>query len=159
MPVTIHPNQHKQAYEFLQQHPVGVIATVDPHHEPHAAAIYFSVDDKLNVSFLTKTETKKADNLRHNNHAVLLAYDGAMQTTVQIKGVVSEITDDHEVSAIFARVLSASMETSGNPTPLAQLNQGDYVVYKLKPTQVRMAVFSRPKAGESADLFKTIVLS
>lgn len=157
MPVTIH-KKHQNAHEFLKHHPVGVLATVDPNGEPHAAAIYFSVDNHQNISFMTKTGTKKADNLLHDNHAVLVVYEAATQTTVQITGEVSEIKDHAEVNEVFAHMLNASADTSGSSVaPLTKLKEGDYITFRLKPKQIRMAVFSRPKAGEYEDLFKTTV--
>jgi general stress protein 26 len=158
MSVTVHHHKQKEAHDFLKNHKLGVLATVDPDGDPDAAAIYFTVDNSLNASFLTKSQTKKADNLQHNNHAVLIVYDATTQTTVQLTGIVSKITDAAEVNAVFAQVVYASIDANGNSLPpIAKLEAGDYVAYQLKPSQVRMAVFSRPATGNYSELFKTIV--
>lgn len=157
MPVTIHKKNEK-ALNFLKHHPVGALATVDPDGNPHAAAIYFTVDSHQTISFLTKSGTKKADNLEHNNHAMLVAYDAATQTTVQATGEVSQIKDHAEVNEVFGQILKASFDTSGtNVPPITKLKEGEYVFYKLKPKQIRMAVFTRPKSGEYEDIFKTTI--
>ncbi len=158
MPVTVHHNKREEAYEFLQKQKVGVLATVDPNGDPHAAAIYFAVDKTLSVLFVTKTGTKKADNLEHNNHAMLVVYDSPTQTTVQLTGMVTKITDFVETNEIFTKIIYASIEASGiDVPPVAKLDNGEYVAYKLKPTQIRMAIFTRPESGNYQGLFKTIV--
>ncbi|HSX08203.1 MAG TPA: pyridoxamine 5'-phosphate oxidase family protein [Candidatus Saccharimonadales bacterium] len=157
MPVTIHAGE-QEAHAFLRDHRVGVLATVDPNDEPHAAAIYYAVEKGLTINFLTKTRTKKADNLQHNNHAMLVVYDDATQTTVQITGVASEITDALESNKLFGEIINASLDASGNVVPpIAKLKEGDYIAFRLIPKQVRMAVFSGPKSGDYNAIFKTIV--
>ena len=155
MSVTIEQNE-QEAHNFLKNHTVGVLATVDPNGEPHAAAIYYFADEDFTISFITKTQTKKADNLQHNNHAVLVVYEPASQTTVQITGTVSAVTELLEVNDIFRRVLNASLETSQTSVPpIAKLKEGDYIGFRLTPKQIRMAAFRHSESGEYADLFKT----
>lgn len=148
--------QNKEAHEFLEKHPVGVLATVDPDGNPHAAVIYFVVDDSSNITFVTKSGTKKADNLKHNSHAMLVVYDAASQTTVQVTGKVTGGTNHTEVNGIFSRILDASAATSGSSVPpISKLKEGDYIAFKLKPKQVRMASFKDNKGGEYEDVFET----
>ncbi|HKR81996.1 MAG TPA: pyridoxamine 5'-phosphate oxidase family protein [Candidatus Saccharimonadales bacterium] len=156
MAITIQPGQ-RAAHDFLKKHKVGVLATVSPNCDPYAAAVYYAVDSALNVSFLTKTGTKKADNLEHNNHAMLVVYEAESQTTVQVTGSVSKITDLTEMNEVFAQVVYASVDASHTDIPpFIKLDEGEYVAYRLKPTQVRMAVFSHAKSGGYDTLFKTI---
>src|SRR6266496_4823848 len=111
MTVTIRQEQ-REVGDFLKKHKVGVLATVSPEGDPYAAAIYYTVDSALNVSFLTKTGTKKADNLEHNNHAMLVVYEADSQTTVQVTGSVSKITDSAETNELFAQIVYASVDAS-----------------------------------------------
>ena len=157
MAITIQPGQ-RAAHDFLKKHKVGVLATASPNGDPYAAAIYYTVDSALAISFLTKTGTKKADNLEHNNHAMLVVYEAETQTTVQVMGSVSKVTDDTEANRVFSQVVYASIDTSKTDIPpILKLDEGEYVTYKLTPTQVRMASFSHAKSGGYDTLFKTIV--
>lgn len=157
MPVTIHKTD-KEAHDFLRQHPVGVLATVDPNGEPDAAAIYFTIDEDSNIAFLTRTGTKKSDNLQHNHHATLVVYEAETQTTVQVKGAARKIEDPHDMNEVFIKVLNASLDASDTAvTPISQLREGNYITYRLKPKQIRMAVFSHPRIGQYEEIFKTIV--
>lgn len=158
MSVTVHHNKRKDALDFLQNHKVGVLATVSPDGDPYAAAIYFTVDPSFEVVFLTKTRTKKADNLEHNSRAMLVVYDPASQTTVQLTGLVSKVDGILETNQVFTDIINISLDTSGESVPpIAKLDEGDYVAYRLKPNEIRMAVFSQDKSGDYKDLFKTIV--
>jgi general stress protein 26 len=142
--------------DFLKEHPVGTLSTVDPNGEPHAVVIYYFTDDDFNITFTTKRETRKFDNLSHYNHAMLLAYESTSQTTVQVTGVVEEIVDKQESESAFRSMVSASMATSdaGLP-PFTKLYAGQYVAMRLKPLQIRMAVFARPDPG-GYDMYESI---
>lgn len=157
MSVTIHHEQ-KEAYKFLKDHKVGVLATVDPNGEPHAAAIYYDIDKSLAVTFVTKTQTKKTDNLRHYNHAMLVVYDAASQTTVQISGIVEEVPDTMEANRIFTQIIYASLAESDTAVPpIAKLHdEGEYVAFRLTPKQVRMAAFEHAHSGDYNELFTII---
>lgn len=142
---------------FLKNHKIGVLATVDPNGDPNAAAIYFTVDDSLNISFLTKTGTKKHDNLVRHAHAMLVIYEASSQTTVQIKGIASEITGNKETQQIFADILKVSMGTSeGGVPPISKLRAGEYVAYRIDPKEIRMAVYIRPDLGDYDTMFEII---
>lgn len=158
MPVKI---SEKQAHimDFLQKNRIGVLATVDPNGEPHAATIYFTVDSNMNIAFITKTETKKHDNIQHNDHVVLIVFEANTQTTVQVKGMASVVTDPVKEQEIFAEILKVSMDTSesGIP-PISKLRAGEYVVYTIKSKEIRMAVYIRPDPGDYETLFETINL-
>lgn len=156
MPIQL-SDKREHILEFLKNHNIGVLATVDPNGEPNAATIYFTVDDDLNVSFITKTGTKKHDNLIRQNHAMLVVYEASSQTTVEIVGIASAITGVSEVQDIFADILKISKSTSGNDVPpISKLNAGKYVGYQLESKEIRMASFVRAKSGDYSTIFETL---
>lgn len=140
---------NKRIFDFLRLQPVGVLATVDPDDNPHAAVIYYSVDEDFNVTFLTKRDTKKRDNLARKNHAMLVAFDAKTQTTCQITGVTEDVSYLAVANEIFQRTIGAAMATSesGIP-PISKLSAGEYVAYRLKPKQINMSVYLRPDRGD-----------
>lgn len=159
MTVTIQPGQ-RAAYNFLKKHKVGTLATVSPGGEPHAAAIFYTVDSALTISFVTKTGTKKAHNLEHDPRAMLLVYEAETQTTVQISGRVTKVIDDTKTNELLSEIVYASVEVSHTDVaPIFTLDEGGYVMYQLTPTQVHMATFSHKKPGDYHTLFKTIILN
>lgn len=143
-------------HTFLTSRPLGVLATADTTGMPHAAAIYFSVDDEFNMFFMTKKDTTKYTNLKQNPRAMVVVYEALSQSTVQFRGVAEEIEDVSMAQAAFRGTLHASLQTSdGGIPPIAKLHAGDYVAYKIKPEYIRMAVYSRPGFDQS-DFFETI---
>jgi len=158
MPVHL-TEERERILDFLKKHEIGVLATVDPNGEPSAATIYFTVDDNLNISFLTKTGTKKHDNLKRHNHAMLVVSEAQTQTTVQIKGIATEVTDAAEADKVFRAILRVAMATSdAGMLPISKLQAGGYVVYQIKPKEIRMAVYIRPDPGDYSTIFETVNL-
>jgi general stress protein 26 len=156
MPVQL-SEKRERILDFLKNHEIGVLATVDPNGNPSAATIYFTVDDALNISFLTKTGTKKHDNLTRHAHAVLVVYEASSQTTAQVQGIALEVTNEKEAQQIFADILKVSMQTSeGGVPPISKLQAGEYVTYRISPKEIRMAVYIRPDSGHYNSLFETI---
>ncbi len=154
MPITVH--QGEKAHEFLRKHTVGVLATVCPDGEPHAAAVYYLVDGNNDVFFITRTGTRKAKNLAHNPHAVLLVYEAAVQTSVEVSGHVAVVADAAEVDRLLSKIIYASLDNSGSDEPpFVKLHEGEYIAYRLTPQEVRMAVFSKPTSGDYNTFFST----
>jgi general stress protein 26 len=87
-------------YHFLRAHPIGVLATVTPENEPHGTVIYYSIDKHFDVFFVTKSQTRKNDNLKHNKHVMLTVFEASSQTIAQIIGTARESTDDNNVSSV-----------------------------------------------------------
>jgi general stress protein 26 len=156
VPVNIRHNNN--AKKFLRSHPVGVLATVGHDHRPHAAAIYFTVDSQFNIKFITKSETRKAANLLQHIHAMLVVYEPESQTTVQVTGDVSKVEDTTEVNRIFTEIIYTSLDVSNTDIPPpTRLSTGEYLAFSMKPTEIRMAVFTKPKFGDYNEIFKTIL--
>lgn len=129
------------ACQFLQTHPAGVLATVDPNGEPHGAVIYFGTDPSLVITFLTKQGTKKSDNLTHHNHAMLTVFDEKLQSVVQVTGVVSQINDEAELSSMFRRTLRSSLHNGRNGVPPVMKLPGEFIGYRLQPVQLMISSY------------------
>ncbi len=151
--------KHERIYEFLQENPVAVLATVDNAKQPHGSVIYFHVDDNFTVTFTTKHDTKKHENLKHSPKVMLVVFEAASQTVVQISGEAEALTDKADINDVFTHALAASMRTSmaGLP-PISKLQAGNYSAYRVSPTEIRMAVFARPDSG-GYELFETVDLA
>lgn len=150
-------NEHnRRIFEFLSSHPIGVLATVDQAHKPHATTIYYAVNEDFSVTFTTKRDTKKHAVLDTNPNVCLVVFEAFSQTTTQIEGVAEEMADQAAAIEAFGNTLKAAMQTSdaGVP-PISKLFAGNYIAYCIRPSSIRMAVFRRPDKGEY-DMFETI---
>lgn len=151
-------DRQKRIYKFLQSNQTGVLASVDPNGDPHGSVVYYVVSaEDFSVSFITKTGTKKYDNLVHHNRAVLVVFDASTQTVAQVIGAVDEVTELREIFKT-ARKLSALHRAvdQDEDMPISKLNAGDYAVLKILPVQIRIAQFARPEARGSGELFESI---
>jgi len=143
--------------DFLTKHNVGVLATSDAFGKTHAATVYVSFDSELNFYFVTKKETQKSRNLQVNPHAAIAIFDADTQATVQVQGIVKQIVDERAMERVFTDIWSAALRTSqSHVPPTSRLIAGDYIVYMLSSTSVRMATFSKPDPADYDNIFETV---
>jgi len=146
----------ERMYDFLHKHPIGVLSTVTPKHEPHAAVIYFSVDTYLTIRFTTKKGTRKHANLQHDGRVMFVCYEGSSQTEIQVSGKAVKITNKEEADVAFDGMLQASMKVSKDGVPpLTKLEAGDFESYRIEPSQINMEVYGRPDRG-GYEMFETL---
>lgn len=149
--------RQRRIFDFLDQTRVGVLTSVDPNGEPHGAVIYFAIENDFVTYFLTRRETKKADNLIRNNHVMLVVFEPSSQTVAQIVGRAELVQENYLVNKIAAAVFMTSIKTSqGGVPPIAKLEAGEYVGFKIKPDQIRMASYVRPDSGSYDKIFESI---
>jgi len=144
--------------DFLNKNAVGVLATADATGKPHAATIYVTHDQLLNLYFVTKKETQKGRNLAVNPRASIALYDAVDQTTIQVDGDVTEVTDQIQQTRIFSEIQSIALRTSTSGVPpTSELSAGGYVTYELSSPTVRKAIFGRSNAQETTEVFETVM--
>lgn len=149
--------RQKRIFDFLTRNPVGVLTTVDPDGYPHGVVIYFVVDKQFNVSFLTKTGTKKYDNLLRNNTIMLVAYEPVSQSVAQVVGSAHEINNKDAGKQVAQQVFGACLKTSGSGVPpINKLNAGAYTAFFIEPVQIRLAMYERPDHGEYSQIFESL---
>ena len=150
-------DRKQRIYDFLIANPIGVLSSVTPDGNPHGTVIYYHAARDFTITFLTKTQTRKYDNLRRNNHVMLTVFDAQTQTTAQVAGKTVEISDSYEINVVAGAILGASLQTSeAGMLPITKLEAGRYVAFKLTPVQIRMAVYARPDPGDYSELFESI---
>lgn len=147
---------HHNVYEFLKAKKEGVLATNDPNGYPHATVVYIRIEDDFSIVFTTKRQTKKYDNLKQDNNAMLVVYDAASQVTAQVVGQVEEVTDMTQSQRAFDEMLATSLTRSREAIPpITKIFAGGYISLRLVPKQIRMAVYSRHALGNKG-MFETI---
>lgn len=144
-------------YDFLVSCQIAVLSSVDPNNNPHGVVVYFGIDKKFVSSIVTKSDTKKYDNLTHNQNVMLTVYEPLSQTSFQITGRAVELTDPVDINKIAQMNMKASMKTSEGGIPaIVKLDAGVIVAFEIHPVLVRMAVYSRPDSGDYNELFESI---
>lgn len=138
-------NSKEGVYNFLQEHAGAVLSTVSPDGTPYASPIYFIVDKELNFFFLTKSDTKKAQNIEKNNHVALTVVHPSLPITVQATGTVEEV---QEPEILIKMAKTNANETGGFswPPPLSKLiSEGYLLMYKVTPHWLRIGDFATPQ--------------
>jgi len=146
--------------DFLASHRSGVLATADETKQPHAAVVYFWLEDDFSLLFATKSETQKYKNIQENNQVAFAVYSEEDQTTVQITGRADVIEDAEKRQKITNAMFISSAKSSKTEVPPAdKLFAGEYVALRLLPSSIRMAVYARPDSEGDDDLFETLTFS
>jgi general stress protein 26 len=134
-----------EIYSFLTLMAIAVLSTSTEDGYPHAAIIYFLPDEELNFYFLSKSDTKKSENLKNNNRAALTIVDPKSPRTIQATGEAIEIEEPEMYTKIMEKI--AEENAKGNnfywPPPLSKLDsEGDLILYRFKPDWLRYADFT-----------------
>jgi hypothetical protein len=149
--------REKRIYSFLRDNPIAVLSSCNSTGGPHGAVIYYVVSPQFELTFLTKKNTRKHDNLLQNNRVMLTVFDAKSQTVAQISGEASEVTDYYEINNIAGATLGASLRTSADGLmPISKLRAGPYTAFRITPSQIRMAIFSRPDPGDFEEIFESV---
>lgn len=149
-------DRQQRIHDFMSRNSIGVLSMVDAKGNPHGVTIYYVTKPTFEVSFLTRIGTKKHLDLEHDDRVMLTIFEPATQTTLQMTGRAEEIDDHYEINGIAGSVLGVSLRSGGGILPITKLHAGPYTAYTIHPTQIRMAVYSRPDAGNYENIFDSI---
>lgn len=141
-PAELSDQDRADIVRFLKDHPIAVLATAGADGTPDASTIYFSVSDDLTLSFTTKRETLKHQNIQANDRVMLVTYDAASQSSVEAGGTAHEVTDPEEAQRIYQGTLNAAHRTGpDNVPPIAKIAAGPYVAYTITLENIKMNVY------------------
>jgi nitroimidazol reductase NimA-like FMN-containing flavoprotein (pyridoxamine 5'-phosphate oxidase superfamily) len=145
---------------FLKSQYSGVLATADEAGIPHAAVVYFLLEDDLCLVFGTKTETQKYKNIQENDQVSFVVYDETEQTVVQIFGR-AETVDDTEMrqKAVHNMFVASARRSRREIPPADKLIAGEYAAVKVVPMVIKMTIYARPDSEEEGDLQETLLFS
>lgn len=139
-------NGKEKILTFLQTHAVAVLSTVGHDNSPYAATIYIVADNDLNFYFLTKSDTKKTQNINHNNKAAITMMDTALPITLQTTGTIQLVKDPEKLLDMFIKIAEKNAHKEAGfswPPPLAKLRgAGGLLMYKFIPSWMRLGDFS-----------------
>jgi uncharacterized pyridoxamine 5'-phosphate oxidase family protein len=148
--------RQRRILHFLDTTRVGVLTSVDPNGNPHGSVVYFAASEGFALSFITKQNTKKADNILKNNHVMLVVFDPSSQTVAQVTGKAVKVANKQGVNAIAAAIFMTSISDSKHLPPIAAIDAGDFVAFRIEPDQIRMATYGAPESGDHRQIFESI---
>ncbi len=151
-------NARADALAFLTRHKVGVLATASPEGVPHASTVYYTVQGDFTVYFLTLINSRKYAALSGNPQAAFVVSDADTPQTLQMEGVVMDITLDEEAAKKkedLWQVLNSNPWFYG---PITKLDLSEVVVMWMRPTWVRWGDYAFAESGTD-HVLKEIPLS
>lgn len=144
--------ERNDALNFLQEHPLGTLATTNEKGTPELAAVYFFTEKNFTCYFVTKAHTRKLKNIEIHPDASLLSYDEELLYSVEVSGEATIVRDPLEIAQAierFQEIASARHAQYWIP-PISQLQAGQYIVCKLLPSEVH--IYSYATDLQSSDL-------
>lgn len=145
----------QRIYDFLRVNPAGVLSSVTASDLPHGSTIYYTIDTNFTISFLTKVSTLKYKNLSQNPNVVVTVFEPQTQTTAQICGKATEITDKQEIDILANAIARISQPSDEGSLPDIIEEAEHYVGFRITPDQIHMAVYTRAEPGENRALFES----
>lgn len=132
------PEQETKFREFIQSNIVAVLSTVSPKGLPMSATVYYFADEKCNFYFMTKTFSRKYENLKHNPNVALVIGTENKPVTVQVQGIAEQIIDPQELNERFEQIKQRFFRND-YVAPLFQMvpEKNEIVIYKLTPSWIR----------------------
>lgn len=126
--------------DFINQHPIAVLGTLDEAGMPYGAAIYVATGgEEATVYFITKNGTAKFKNLMQQRVASLTIVDPATMTTVQSQGHIALLTDAAVADRIHRQISAAHNPSVDWLPPIAQIKAGQYEIIALRLTRARLS--------------------
>lgn len=120
----------ERALAFIRSNNAMVVATATKKGEPHAATVYFDVDDDFSFYFITSAISRKALNLKDNDGVAFVIGFGPQLVTVQGGGKATSF----EISAdFFEKFLDRIEPEEPVNWPLLRINKDSFSAFKIKP--------------------------
>lgn len=136
-------------YQFINQHKLGVVSTINQNNKPEAALVGIAVSDQFEVVFDTIKISRKYQNILQNNKvAIVVGWDN--ETTVQYEGEAEILGDDTEAQ----KLKEIYFEAYPDGRERAETWPG-LVHIKVKPKWLRYSNFNDPVVIEEIAFDKT----
>lgn len=127
---------------------VGVVSTLGEYNQPQAAALYYVFDSALNIYFITRESSRKYKNIKRNVRVAFVVSTEEPPLTVQLEGEAQEVTDPHEITEHFPKLVSLASEKHVIP-PVSQLEDGRMIFMKIIPDWARSGSFEMLKEEDN----------
>ena len=119
--------------------PLGTLSTISGDRS-QSASVYYVHDDKCNLYFITRSASRKYKNLETNKNVSFVITSENPPHTIQIEGTAERVTDAHEESEYFTKLVSLASSRASIP-PVAQMPTSETVFMKITPNWIRFGNF------------------
>lgn len=131
-----------ELFTFLENHDIGVLSSITRTGAVSGAAVYYTLRDGR-LYFITKTSSRKASNILGNQQVAMTIFDEARLQTAQIAGIVEMETDEAIKKEIIEKIVKPRRYTSGAHLPPVVQAGGDYIVFRVIPTDLSFSDYEK----------------
>lgn len=132
-----------ESLHFLKSHELGVLSTVERTGALSGAAVYYTILDDYPY-FITKENSKKAENILNNQHVAFTVFDEAKLQTIQIQGIVEQIhSDEHKLEILTAIVHPRTYADGSHKPPILRIGPDGIQTYRIVPTKFDFTDYSK----------------
>ena len=131
---------------ILKEQQIAVLSNVDANNNVHGSTMFFVVDEFLNFYLLTKSNTRKHENIKSNNNVALTVIFLKEQKTVQAEGTIEEVsagTEQYRTIISEFAVKNAEQDDISWPPPLAKLPDAGLIIHRITPNWLRYGDYSK----------------
>lgn len=132
---------NNEAFTFLKRHTTAVLSTTDRTGNITGAAVYYTFDNKY-LYVLTKEGTKKARNIMSSPRVALTIYDSEKLQTLQIQATATVEQDPTIKDFVYQQIIKPYQKPRDKTPPVAKIQSGGYVVFRIMPEQLSYSDFS-----------------
>lgn len=130
----------QQARNFLWNHEIAVVSTVDQNGALHGAVVYYASDKNDNIFFVSKEKTDKVKHIMKNPQVALTMYDVQSMQTLQVSGIAHLEQDEDIKKAITDRIIRPRFQDGHAALPpILYIPAGDYVIVSIKLTSFKFS--------------------
>lgn len=136
---------YSEAIAYLNSHEIAVFSTLDTRNTISAAVVYYSIGKDNNIYILTKSHTKKAQNILTNNQVALTVYEPNGLQTVQLQGIASVEKSDSIKAEVFDKIVKNRYYSEKiDLPPVTKIKEGSYAVIRIIPKSIKFRDYSKP---------------
>lgn len=143
----------QEVIDYIKANPVMVLSTVDDLGVPHGAAVYAYAKSGKKVYCITKTDTRKFQNLRANPHVAITIVNTAENSSLQATGHAETAQDAAEIEDVMGNMAEIYAQGPDWLPPVTKLRAGPYQVVGITLKDVRLARYLHQHPG-SKTIFK-----
>ncbi len=121
---------------FLKEKFIMDLATCSD-NKPAVAPMIYVVDEELNFYFVTYLHTLKTQNLIANPQCSFVVWE-FLKMSVQVSGQAEIVEDEIKKAWVVEAFGDAATKDPNFWAPIFRIKRGDYVVFKIKPTWMRV---------------------
>lgn len=129
---------------FLERNPLGTLATLAPDGRVALATLFFLKGEGLMSFFVTKTTTRKYENILKNPQGTVLVSNVEELTTLELSGRIEVVTDSATIIDTITRFQALAQKSKAGywVPPASQVIGDQFVVCKHIPDHVDFKQFS-----------------